>query len=66
MKARYWYTMPSSNRLLTENDLGLNLQPMFDTVIFSSHADENLEPGLKGLSKHYLRYSQTTYSEVMG
>ncbi len=51
---------------LTENDLGLNLQPMFDTVIFSSHADENLEPGLKGLSKHYLRYSQTTYSEVMG
>jgi DNA polymerase I-like protein with 3'-5' exonuclease and polymerase domains/5'-3' exonuclease len=36
-----------------------------DTAVMSSYADENEESGLKKLSKAWLNYDQTNYSEVV-
>lgn len=37
-----------------------------DTAVLCSYADENEEAGLKKLSKAWLNYDQTTYSQVVG
>ena len=44
---------------------GLKLPNILDTVIMSSYVDENLTAGLKFLSKHWLNYDQTKYSDVV-
>jgi DNA polymerase I-like protein with 3'-5' exonuclease and polymerase domains/5'-3' exonuclease len=47
------------------NDLGVSLEPLRDTAVLASYADENQSMGLKDLSKHYLGYTQMKYNEVV-
>ncbi len=51
---------------VTKNNLGVDLDYIQDTAIWSSYVDEKEQKGLKHLSKRYLNYTQTTYAEVLG
>lgn len=49
---------------VAKTDLGLAMAAPFDTKVMAVYVDENLETGLKSLSKEWLRYTQATYKEV--
>jgi DNA polymerase-1 len=47
------------------NEYDVWYSPTMDTVAMSSSYDENLDKGLKDLSSHLFRYTQTTYKELL-
>lgn len=51
---------------LALTQLGLDLPTPYDTRLMAAHLDEEEEKHLKGLSKRWLDYTQTTYKEVLG
>ena len=52
--------------LVTKKSFDLTLHDVRDTRIFQRYVNENEEAGLKFLSKHYLDYQQTSYTETVG
>lgn len=50
---------------LTVQNIGVELDYIQDTAIWSSYVDEKESAGLKKLSKTYLNYQQTSYAEVL-
>lgn len=52
--------------LVTKKSFDLTLHDVRDTRIFQRYVNENDEAGLKFLSKHYLDYQQTSYTETVG
>lgn len=47
------------------NELGYSISNLYDTKLMSSHVNEAASSGLKDLSKHWLNYNQTRYSDVI-
>lgn len=52
--------------LVTKKSFDLTLHDVRDTRIFQRYVNENEEAGLKFLSKHYLDYQQTSYTDTVG
>lgn len=51
--------------LVTKQDLGFQLEGPICTQMLGSYVDENLEQGLKAHAKHWLKYEQTTYDQLL-
>ena len=52
--------------VISQTNLGLKLQNVHDTRIMQRYFNENMEAGLKAMSKHYLGYNQKAYQETVG
>ena len=52
-------------QMVSEKELDFVFDHVQDTIIMSSYVDENVDAGLKDLSRHYLGYEQVEYKEVM-
>lgn len=52
-------------QVLSKTNFSVEFDTMFDTVVLASYVHEETEQGLKQLSKRYLNYDQTNYSQVV-
>ena len=52
--------------VISQTNLNMKLTNVHDTRIMQRYFNENMEAGLKAMSKHYLNYEQKTYKETVG
>lgn len=52
--------------IISQTNLNLKLKNIHDTRIMQRYYNENMEAGLKAMSKTYLNYDQKTYRETVG
>ena len=50
---------------LSKTNMNLEFAHLMDTFIMANYVDENMRHGLKMLSKHWLNYNQTSYSDIV-
>jgi DNA polymerase I-like protein with 3'-5' exonuclease and polymerase domains/5'-3' exonuclease len=50
---------------VSKTNMELEFPYLYDTLIMSNYVDENTQHGLKFLSKHWLNYNQTNYSDIV-
>ena len=52
--------------VISQTNLGIKLKNVHDTRIMQRYYNENMEAGLKAMSKTYLGYTQKSYLETVG
>lgn len=52
-------------QVVTYTNFGIEFDKVMDTAIMASYVDEEMEQGLKFLSKKFLNYDQITYAQVL-
>lgn len=52
-------------QVLSKTNFDVEFEKIYDTAILASYVDEEMEQGLKYMSKKFLNYDQTTYRQVV-
>lgn len=52
-------------RTVFMNEFGYDIPNLHDTKVMASHVDESLSAGLKDMSRHWMNYNQSHYSDTI-